>query len=139
MKDEARLRRILEESGYRITKPRLAVFHTLQRNHRPQSMTELATTLRGKVDRVSVYRTIDMYEQLGIVTRITTGWKYKLELSDMFLSHHHHITCLICERVVTIEESDETENYINSLGTTAGYTRVSHQLELQGYCDRCSV
>jgi len=32
------------------------------------------------------------------------GWKYKLELSNAFQHHHHHLTCLQCGGVTPLPE-----------------------------------
>lgn len=128
--------KILHDNGVSITKSRNLVFDALKSDS-PQTMSELITKTSGEVDRVTVYRVIDLLENLGIVHRITIGWKYKLELSDQFLGHHHHITCLGCGKIVALSETNEFENLINQLGTNAGFEVASHQFELQGYCIDC--
>lgn len=136
MKEEALLRKILEDNDLRITKTRLFIFNLLQDNE-PQSIADLVERSANKVDRVSVYRIVDLYEKLGVIKRINIGWKYKLELSDIFLDHHHHISCIGCGRMVAIREEEGLENLIDKLGKAAGFALTSHQLELQGYCDKC--
>lgn len=136
MKEEALLRKILADNDLRITKTRLVIFNLLQDNE-PQSIADLVERSANKVDRVSVYRIVDLYEKLGVIKRINIGWKYKLELSDIFLDHHHHISCIGCGRMVAIREEERLENLIDTLGKTAGFVLTSHQLELQGYCDKC--
>jgi len=136
MKQEKILRKILEDNTAKVTKPRLIIFHLLL-NHGPQSIAELAGRSREQVDRVSVYRIIDFYEKLGIVKRINIGWKYKVELSDIFLDHHHHITCLGCNKLVAVQEDADMALRIANLADSAGFVIISHQLELQGYCEQC--
>ena len=109
MKEEKILRKVLEENTSKVTKTRLMVFQTLKEQGF-QSIAELTIRLDGKVDRVSVYRVIDLFEKLGIVRRVNIGWKYKVELSEIFLDHHHHITCLGCNRVVAVKENETTHS-----------------------------
>lgn len=137
MKEEKLLRKILEDGGYKVTKGRLLIFRLLRNHHEPQAIASLVVASSKQIDRVSVYRIIELYEKLGIVKRIHIGWKYKLELSDIFLDHHHHISCLKCGRIVAIEEDDEIEKLIKKLGDRSGFNQISHQLELQGYCREC--
>ena len=134
---EELLQKILKGSEHKITKGRLLIFRLLRDHPDPQTIACLVATAAGKVDRVSVYRIIELYEKLGIVKRITTGWKYKLELSDIFLSHHHHISCLKCGRMTAIGEDTEIEILIEKLGNKSGFLLTSHQLELHGYCAAC--
>jgi Fur family ferric uptake transcriptional regulator len=131
------LQQILRDRGYSTTKARLFVCELLW-NHEPQSMRELTERAAGIIDRASLYRTIDLFEKLGIVQRIYIGWKYKVELSDAFVHHHHHISCLGCGKIVAITEEHEIEQLIHELAAKHGFTADNHQLEVRGYCASCS-
>ena len=76
-------------------------------------MHDLIKRTKG-VDRASVYRAVRLFEQLGIVQRLNTGWKYKIELTDKFAEHHHHLTCLQCGKTIAMGES-ELEEMISKL------------------------
>lgn len=125
---------LLKESGYSITKARLAVFNALL-GCEPLSMAELVRKV-PEVDRASVYRAVNLFEQLGVVQRINIGWKYKLELTDRFAAHHHHLSCTNCGRTIEMNEL-ELEQLIRSLATAHNFTPTSHQIELQGLCADC--
>ena len=60
------LRETLKSNGSSLTAPREAVFLTLL-DQEPQTLSDIAKRLTGKVDRASVYRTIDLFEKLGII------------------------------------------------------------------------
>ncbi len=138
MSEEVRtlFHKLLKDNGQNITRPRGVVFDLLW-GHEPQSMRDLGLRSRHDIDRASLYRTIELFERLGIVQRVYIGWKYKLELSDIFESHHHHISCLGCGKVVAIKENEEIERLIRSLAAKSNMTTVRHQLEIQGYCEKC--
>ena len=140
MKEEATalLHKILKDNSLRITDARILVFDLLWDNE-PQIMNQLEKRAKGSIDRVSIYRTISLYEKLGLVQRIIVGWKYKLELSDVFTMHHHHISCLGCGRVVSIQEGKVIEKLIDSCADKYGITAIRHQFELQGYCKTCQL
>lgn len=132
----ALLHKILKDNSLRITDARSLVFDLLW-NSEPQTMNQLEKRAKGSIDRVSIYRTISLYEKLGLVQRIIVGWKYKLELSDVFTKHHHHISCLGCGRVVSIQEDKVIEKLINSFADKYDITAERHQFEIQGYCKLC--
>jgi Fur family ferric uptake transcriptional regulator len=138
MKQEAikMLHKILKDNAYSVTEARSLVFDILW-NQEPQSMHEIEIKSHGKIDRASIYRTINLFERLGLVQRIIIGWKYKLELTDVFLNHHHHISCLGCGKVVSIKEDEEIEKMIGSFSVKYKITADRHQLEVQGYCEKC--
>lgn len=126
----------IKQEGYSVTRARLAVFNALV-GQEPLSMGQLVGRVRG-VDRASVYRTIDLLERLGVVQRLNTGWKYKLELTDKFSEHHHHLTCTKCGRTVALSEH-ELERFIEQLARLHKFVPSSHQVEIQGLCNTCST
>ena len=133
----ALLHKILKDNNYSTTKARRVVCELLWRRE-PQSMHDLQVLAQGKLDRASLYRTIALYEQLGIVQRIYIGWKYKAELSDIFSHHHHHISCLACGKIVAITNEDHIEHLIAGIAQSHGFVAQKHQLEIRGYCASCN-
>ena len=128
------LAQLLKAQGLSITKPRRSVFEALL-SQEPLTMHELVDRT-PQIDRASVYRTVELFERLGIIQRLTVGWKYKLELSDKFAAHHHHITCTQCGRTVALSEH-ELEQVIDQLATQHGFVATGHQIEIQGTCETC--
>ncbi|HSX52757.1 MAG TPA: transcriptional repressor [Patescibacteria group bacterium] len=126
---------LLKERGYSVTEPRLLVFEQLQ-GQEPIDMAELHQNLTGLVDRASLYRIIKLFEQLGIAQRLQIGWKYKIELSDRFSDHHHHLTCTNCKRVIPIN-TEALEAFIQQAATQQSFAPSSHQVEIQGLCQIC--
>ncbi len=102
-------------------------------------MADIVKAVGGTVDRASVYRTIALFEQLGIVQRLNTGWKYKLELANEFQDHHHHMTCVQCDSIIPFHEGVELENLLQQIADTHGFELLGHQLELRGKCRSCSA
>lgn len=137
MNQEKQLRDFLRNNGYSTTEARLSVFKTLEK-HEPQTMADIIDSLPG-IDRASVYRTIALFERLGIVRRLQIGWKYKLELSEDFNYHHHHISCTNCGSIFPIREDKDLEATIISLAREYGFKPQDHQLEIQGICAKCQA
>lgn len=126
----------LKKGGFSNTKVRQKVFDALE-SEEPQTMNALVSKLEGNIDRASVYRTIEVFEKLGIVQRLQIGWKYKLELTDQFNYHHHHISCTNCGMIVPLREDHLLETTLKTLAGEYGFQPTSHQLEIQGLCSRC--
>jgi Fur family transcriptional regulator, ferric uptake regulator len=125
----------LKQRGYSITHARQTVFEVLQ-HQEPQSMREVVAACK-QIDRASVYRTISLFERLGIVQRLQMGWKYRLELSDAFHQHHHHMHCVRCGRTIALPEDQELETSLHKMAEAHNFTLQSHQLELSGLCQTC--
>jgi Fur family transcriptional regulator, ferric uptake regulator len=130
-----KFRLLLKEQGYSVTRARVRVFDALT-GQEPLSMHDLVARA-SDIDRASVYRTIDLFENLGLVQRLNTGWKYKIELSDTFTQHHHHLTCINCGKTVAMNEQ-ELERFIEQLAREHGFKPSAHQIEIQGVCGGCS-
>jgi Fe2+ or Zn2+ uptake regulation protein len=126
----------LKENNMAVTRPRKAVFETLS-GHEPQSMGEIIRRLQGKIDRSSVYRSILLFERLHIVQRLHIGWKYKLELTDRYSHHHHHLTCLSCGTLIPISGAAAIEQNIARICRAHNFSPTNHQLEIRGLCQSC--
>ncbi|HEY8999513.1 MAG TPA: Fur family transcriptional regulator [Candidatus Saccharimonadales bacterium] len=128
---------LLKQNGQSRTKARQAVFEALKANDAPLAMRELVAKSKA-IDRASVYRAVELFESLNIVQRIYTGWKYKIELSDRFTAHHHHLTCAQCGKSVAINE-DELERFIEDVAARHHFKTNAHQIEIQGVCADCQT
>lgn len=126
----------LKDQGHSLTKSRQLIFLALQ-DKEPQTMAELMAACAGRVDRASLYRTVALFERLGVVQRLQIGWKYKLELSDAFHHHHHHLTCRRCGQVTPLVEDTLLEKRLAAAARRSGFQMEDHQLEIQGLCKDC--
>lgn len=136
--DYKKFREILSKQGYRVTTARETTFKLLM-SPDPQSIGDLLQKADKTVDRVSVYRSIELFEKLGIVHRIYIGWKYKLELSDEFMEHHHHLSCLKCGQIIDIDDEKHIEDFITEVSREFGFQPRRHQFEIDGYCQNCAI
>jgi Fur family ferric uptake transcriptional regulator len=133
---QERFRQLLKHNGQSVTTARMAVFEALV-GQEPVTMHALVSRVPDN-DRASVYRAIELFERLGVVQRLNTGWKYKLELSDKFAEHHHHLTCTNCSSTTAINEV-ELEQLLARLAESYSFTPTAHQLEIQGLCSDCRL
>jgi Fe2+ or Zn2+ uptake regulation protein len=130
-----KLKDTLKNARYSATRPRLEVFNHLATKG-PLSVGSLAGDLQKKVDRATTYRTIELFEKLGIVNRIWHGFKHQIELSEIFTPHHHHGLCQHCGQTIEIS-SPELEATLSRLAREHGFLAISHSVELIGYCQNC--
>ena len=128
---------ILDKKGLRITDQRKALYQALAGHDRPVSLKHLASSLSERMDQVTVYRNIELFENIGIINKVYTGWKYRVELSEQFRPHHHHLTCEKCGKIIPIKLSEKMESLIQSFGRRHGFKIKSHEVELRGLCKNC--
>ena len=136
--DYSDLTALLKKNGASLTRPRKVVFDLLY-GQQPLSMEQLISGASGKIDRASVYRTIEVFEKLGIVHRLNIGFKYKIELSDVFKGHHHHFYCTNCAKTYELPGNPLLEAMIDSTVAREGFAARGHQLEIYGVCKDCQA
>jgi len=129
---------ILREKKLRLSHPRFLIFQELSNAAIPLGPQELYQCLLRKQRRIgltSIYRSLDLFESLEIVFKITSGpaVKYKLcELKD----HHHHIICKRCGHVVEMNFCDISK-WSKKVMESTGYQVTDHQLNFYGFCKAC--
>lgn len=126
---------ILGKSGNFATKQRVELFKYLQ-SHPEVTIKQLVADLRSQ-DQATIYRSIKLFEELGIISRLQLGWNSKLELSSQFHDHHHHMTCTSCGKVIAWEEDPTIELRIQTVSMKLGFLPQDHQLEIRGLCQTC--
>lgn len=99
----------------------------LEGNHKPQSAQDIHASIKG-VDLASVYRTLSLFEELGIVQRENVAGTARYYLSG---DQHHHITCTGCGQTKCIPCE-------HSFKKIKGFRNITHQLVLTGVCIRCA-
>lgn len=128
---------ILKQNNHNITRTRKIVFDVLL-NHEPRSFSSISQHTGSAINRSSIYRTLDLFEKLNIVDRVSLGWKYKFELSGNFTKHHHHLVCSVCGNVTSFQETVIIEQQIKTIANRAHFVPLSHQLEITGICANCT-
>lgn len=131
------LHELLRRHGLSRTAARTAVYRTLKLEPAITIQALYAKT-SGRLDRASLYRTLNLFRKLGVVQDVVMAGKRKLELTDSFSPHHHHIACTSCGSAITI--NDETfERQIENLAEAHGFTHTAHSFEITGVCKGCSI
>jgi len=134
----ALFRNLFRESRLSLSHPRLLVYQELSSVSRPVSPLEIYQDLLKKRKRIgltSIYRSLGLFESLGIVFKITNGSavKYKLCESE---NHHHHIICKACGNVAELNFCGISD-WSKKVTKSTGYQVVDHQLNFFGFCKDC--
>lgn len=126
---------ILAASGNRLTNPRQQIFTILKAANHPLSLQELSQQVNA-IDRTSIYRTLELFDRIGVIRIVHIGWKKQYELAEPFKPHHHHLQCMWCGELIDIE-TPTLENLVNNIADQYNYTLRSHHFELEGICSQC--
>ena len=93
---------------------------------------------KGLCDLVTVYRSMHLLEELGMVKRFDFGdgvARFEL-VGEGDDGHHHHLVCVRCSRVVEIEECFPSK-IEDEIAARNGFKAITHTLEFFGVCPRC--
>ncbi|HZY66037.1 MAG: transcriptional repressor [Actinomycetota bacterium] len=115
--------------GYKATPQRVAVLEAL-RAEQHQSLADLRRRC-PRIGMVTVYRTLDLLTDLGLVRRLDLGDGPRYELAE---DHHHH---MICESCGDISEFDQCPIDPARLPGDGAFEVNSHSVEVYGLCAAC--
>lgn len=134
--NDSDIRQLLSEVGLRATYPRLALIQELARSHAsPKSAAELTATL-SQFPRSTVYRSLEALEQHALVKSSMIKWVRRYELGDKLAPHHHHLTCIKCQKMIDFDSS-KLEQRLEAIAQEYNYQLISHVVELRGLCEDC--
>ncbi len=129
----------LTDDGHRLTRPRKAVLQALFDADdwlRPEQLLIHARKRSSSVGLVTVYRTLALLEERGIVRRIhIEPGCHGYALAG--LRHGHYLTCRSCHRVLEFPGSEDLSPLIRRISRRTGFIVDDHLLELQGICPTC--
>jgi Fur family ferric uptake transcriptional regulator len=130
----------LRRYRYKLTGARKEIIRILNASDRPLSVQEIHQQLNDNTaDLASVYRTINLFCDLGVITKLDFQEKlYRYELSDAFTRHHHHLICKQCGSVANVFEQCLPAGVEEQIFKQEGFTVESHILEFYGICKECT-
>ncbi len=101
-----------------------ALHHLIQNKH-PDLKTGIAT----------VYRTLALLEESGVVTSLSfgaQGKKYELGAKE----HHDHLICTECGKITEFvdEEIEKRQHFITK---ELGFKMEDHSMQIYGICSQC--
>jgi len=129
----------LRRKSHKVTGPRQALLNLLRSQPHPMSAKEIFAALpKHECDLATVYRSLRLLEQMGMVKRFDFGdgtARFEL-LEEGDDGHHHHLVCIRCSGIVELDECSMTE-LEERIAARNGFKAVTHKLEFFGLCPRC--
>lgn len=130
----------LREKARKITGPRQAILEVLRRHEHPITNREILAELpEGLCDLATIYRSMHMLEEMGMVQRFDFGdgaARFELVAEDEDDGHHHHLVCRKCATVVEISECFPPDLQ-ERIERASRFKSLSHKLEFFGLCPAC--
>jgi len=128
----------LSRKSLRLTAQRRAIIDTAFSTHQHFTAEQLLTWSRRRdksVSRATVYRTLPLLTESGLVREMDFGKDYKFyDPNYAEHPHHNHIICQDCEKIVEFE-STQMEKLENEISQRLGFSVKSHRLQITANCE----
>lgn len=139
---DRQVERHLRDHDVRYTQGRRTVVHALADADGPRSAAELNDELGPAVPLSSLYRTLAVLEESGVVApHFASKGLTRYELAEWLTGHHHHLVCTECGTVEDVEVPPEVERQVRAIvdqiAGLASFAPTNHALEIDGRCTRC--
>lgn len=131
----------------RNTRQSAAIELVLQEADGFRTAQELFDEVRGrghKIGLTTVYRHLNLLAEIGsadVVHRGDGEAQFRLcgpSAEPDVENHHHHLVCRVCGRSVEVS-GPEVEEWADRVAAAAGYTEITHTLEVFGLCPEHST
>jgi len=133
----------LQKRGIRLTRQRQLLLDLIEKSGDhldAETLYKLAIARDPKLNRVTVYRTIKMLKEGGLVDELDLmhfgGDQHYYETRKK--QEHAHIICLRCGRVEEFY-GDPLTRLRRQVETTFGFQILIARTEIGGYCSHCQV
>ena len=123
----------LRMSRVSVTPARIAILKALAKHPKPITLDVLKRALGTKVDRITLYRSLESLEKIGLIHR--SGLGYEVSIGR---AHHHHAVCTECGLVEDIEVTHSTYPETDALKSTMNFSYLNrHTFDFFGKCKTC--
>ncbi|MGB1252232.1 MAG: Fur family transcriptional regulator [Candidatus Promineifilaceae bacterium] len=131
----------LAAKGYRATASRRKVINALLSFDGHMTADDLYESMRvagSGVGRMTVFRTLDLLTELGVIRPIYqgSGAAHFVLLED---GHHHHLVCMQCDATVEFDDCSLADELSQRLTVQHNFTIAGHLLEIYGVCAACQA
>ncbi len=132
-------RNFLGGKGLKLTKERTAVLnevYSFDGHFEPEYLYSRIKDSGSKASRASVYRTLSLLVECGLVKKVTRTEKGNIYEHTYGHTHHDHMICDICGDIIEFF-SEKLENLQDEICEKNSFVGSSHALEIRGRCKKC--
>jgi Fur family ferric uptake transcriptional regulator len=130
---------LLVRNGVQTTRQRLEVLGELALEPNDATAQTLWKRLRerrgSRIGLATVYRTLSLLSEKGVIDSLAHR-DGELCYRLCGESHHHHLVCSSCHRVVEVDEHGLTD-WLDRVFAKYDFVAKAHTVELTGLCSNC--
>ncbi|HSW57505.1 MAG TPA: Fur family transcriptional regulator [Dehalococcoidales bacterium] len=132
--------RKLRGAGHKVTPQRITIIqHFLESSEllTPAALYDRVHKLDPRIGEVTVYRTLNILAEMGLICMIHTG-----DNAHSYISrppeHHGHLICSDCSRVIDFTDC-EVAVLEKKLSDETGFKIEDSRLDFYGHCRDCTL
>src|SRR5579862_2468432 len=124
----------LEKKGLRKTGQRDAIieaaFSTTE-HYTAEDLLTMAKKIEPSVSRATVYRTLPLLVESGLLREMDFGKEYKF-YDPNFIEHphHNHLICVDCDKIVEFKD-ERIEQLENTISQRLGFSPASKMIRIE--------
>lgn len=133
-----RIYEFLSSKGLRKTVQRDAIieaaFSTTE-HYTAEELLAMAKKIEPSVSRATVYRTLPLLVECGVLKEMDFGKDYKF-YDPNYIDHpsHNHLICVDCSRIVEFEDRN-MDTLENCISKRLGFSPANKIVRIEGTCD----
>jgi Fur family ferric uptake transcriptional regulator len=136
---EGKIRNVLKNYKLSVTDSRLMILSLFYQQPGALAHADVEKKAGNKIDRVTIYRTLQTFEEKGIIHTIPSAdnsVKYALCKEQCAHGHHHdnhvHFVCDNCSSTVCLEDV-----LVPDVKLPRGFTPSGSNMVVNGVCKSC--
>ncbi len=136
---ESVFQEFLRDRGYKYTAERRAMLQVVMTTHDHFDVERILVELRQRghrVGRATVYRTLALLENCGIIKEVTFGQKQTHYEHIHGHGSHDHMVCRRCGRIIEFDDAAVVE-LRRVLARAVQFHDLSHRFQVLGLCREC--
>lgn len=135
-------KQLLKGSSLKFTKQRELVVKILYENDGHFTPEDLYNLIKSNhpdinIGIATIYRTLALLEESGIVNSISfgsKGKKYEMGLKE----HHDHLICIECNRLIEFQDGI-IERRQEEIAKKFNFKMTDHTMNITGICEACQI
>ena len=129
----------IEKKGLRKTVQREAIIEAAfatTKHYTAEELLAMARRIEPSVSRATVYRTLPLLVDTGMLKEIDLGKDQKY-YDPNFVAHpqHNHLICVDCQKIVEFEDH-HIETLEDCITKRLGFSPATKMVRIEGKCDR---
>ena len=132
----------LAGKGLRKTAQRQAIVEaasSTKAHFSAEELLEMARRIDRSVSRATVYRTLPLLVESGLLRELDLGGETKI-YDPNFLDHptHNHLVCVDCKRIIEFEDAN-MELLENCITRRLGFSPTNKRVTIEAHCDELKM